>query len=297
MPSKNLVLGPWRFRLRAAKPRYGATRRSFSHDSRGQAKAVALLLGALGALAACDVKVRDGKASFGVFNSQATEEWNRHYPLVQGGQIEIVNVSGPVEVTLGPAGFVDVHVASTAKAFTDAGAKELLSRGQIQETVGPAHIKVVSVPPSRIAGGYEARYEVRVPADAEADISTTNGALDVVGLNGKLKASTVNGRIELTDVGGGVDASAVNGSLTVRLARVTAGVRLETTNGRVSLEIPASSKANLSARTVNGPISVTGLPVETPTDRRMRRLEAALNGGGPEIDVRTTNGRISIDGK
>jgi hypothetical protein len=281
MPSKNLAL------CHSASARRGRATASFLAG-----------VGLVASLAACDVKVRDGKASFGVFNAQATEEWNRHYPLVQGGQVEIVNVSGPVEVTLGPAGFVDVHVTRTAKAFTDAGAKELLSRGQIQETADPAHIKIVSVPPSRIVGaGYEARYEVRVPADAEADISTTNGALNVVGLHGKLKASTVNGRIELTDVGGGVDASAVNGSLTVRLARVTAGVRLETTNGRISLEIPSSSKANLSARTVNGPISVTGLRVENPTDRRMRRLEAALNGGGPEIDVRTTNGRISIDGK
>jgi DUF4097 and DUF4098 domain-containing protein YvlB len=106
-----------------------------------------------------------------------------------------------------------------------------------------------------------------------------------------------NGRIELTGLRGSVDVASVNGSITTRMAAVTGRVRLEATNGRVSLEVPKDAKATLSARSVNGGISVTGLNTQEVTGRRIRNIESQLNGGGPEIDVRATNGRITIEGK
>ena len=80
------------------------------------------------------------------------------------------------------------------------------------------------------------------------------------------------------------------------MADVTGPLRLESTNGRIALEIPKTAKATLNARSVNGDITVTGLTVEEGTGRRIRTLESQLNGGGPEIDLRVTNGRISITG-
>ena len=77
---------------------------------------------------------------------------------------------------------------------------------------------------------------------------------------------------------------------------VTAPIRLESTNGRIALEVPKDAKATLNARSVNGGITVTGLGTGA-SGRRIRNLESVLNGGGPEIDVRVTNGRITIEGK
>ena len=66
---------------------------------------------------------------------------------------------------------------------------------------------------------------------------------------------------------------------------------------RISLDIPKSAKATLNARSVNGGITVSGLPTsDEASGRRIRTLESQLNGGGPAIDVRVTNGRISITG-
>ena len=69
------------------------------------------------------------------------------------------------------------------------------------------------------------------------------------------------------------------------------------TGDESSLDLPAAGKAQLSARVVNGALEVSGLPIEEPTGRRIRSLEAALNGGGPSIDLRVTNGRLKIAGK
>jgi DUF4097 and DUF4098 domain-containing protein YvlB len=106
----------------------------------------------------------------------------------------------------------------------------------------------------------------------------------------------VNGSIELTGLHGTVDAAGVNSSVSVKMAEVRGPLRLESTNGRVVLEIPKTARATLNARSVNGGITLTGLTVEEATGRRIRTLESQLNGGGPEIDLRVTNGRISITG-
>ena len=232
-----------------------------------------------------------------MFSADAGDEWTHRHPLAAGGRVEIININGPITISAGAPGSVEVHATITAKALTDSGAKEILSKGSIQETAEPAHVRVETMAPRVVHGSYEVRYDVRVPADAQMDVSITNGPLKAGGLSGKLKATAVNSRVALTDMGGTIDCVVANGSLEVSMARVTADVRLEMTNGRLSLDLPAASKAQLSARVVNGALEVSGLPIEEPTGRRIRNLEAALNGGGPSIDLRATNGRLTIAGK
>jgi len=258
------------------------------------------LVAAAGILASqlgCDVNVQNGKASVRMFSAEARDEWTHRYPLAASGRVEIVNINGPITVTAGPAGTVEVHAAVSAKALTEAGAKEMLSKGSIQETSEPTHVRVETISPRGVHGSYEVQYDVSVPPDAQTEISITNGPLKADGLSSRLKATTVNGRVELTHMAGAIDAVVANGSLVAQLDRVTADVRLELANGRLSLDLPASSKAQLSARVVNGGLQISGLPVEAPTGRRVRNIEAALNGGGPAIDLRVTNGPLVIVGR
>jgi hypothetical protein len=189
-----------------------------------------------------------------------------------------------------------VHASIIAKALTDAVAKEILSKGRVEETTSPAGVKIETVMPKPNPGSYEVRYQIKVPAGVEAQVSTTNGSVKATGLTGKLKASVVNGPVELNDMAGALDATSVNGPVSVKLTNVTAPVRLETTNGRLTLELPKASRANLSARVVNGGLTVSGLPVQEQRGNRIRNLETVLNGGGPPIDLRATNGRMTITG-
>jgi putative adhesin len=257
-----------------------------------------VLSAAIAGLAACDIQVREnGSLKVGLFSAQATDDWTRTYPLAAGGRIEVANLNGPIEVSEAAAGGnVEVHASIIAKALTDAVAKEILSKGRIEETTSPAGVKIETVMPKPNPGSYEVRYQIKVPAGVEAQVSTTNGSVKATGLTGKLKASVVNGPVELNDMAGALDATSVNGPVSVKLTNVTAPVRLETTNGRLTLELPKASRANLSARVVNGGLTVSGLQVQEQRGNRIRNLETVLNGGGPPIDLRATNGRMTITG-
>jgi hypothetical protein len=259
------------------------------------APAAALLL----ALAGCDVNIHEGKASVGVFSAEANEEWTHHYALTADGVVEIVNINGPIVISTGAAGTVEVHASAMAKTISDAGARDILAKGKIQEISEPARVHIETVPPPGMppGGSYVISYDVRIPPAARADISSTNGLVKGSGLDGKVKITAISGKVELEDMGGGIDGVVANGSMTVRMNRVTAAVRLEVTNGSLVLDLPAATKANLSARVINGALGVSGLIVPQPTGRRIKELETLLNGGGPEVSTRVTNGRLSIEGK
>jgi DUF4097 and DUF4098 domain-containing protein YvlB len=83
----------------------------------------------------------------------------------------------------------------------------------------------------------------------------------------------------------------------VRLASLGGdGVTLETTNGGIDVKLPADAKATLSARCVNGGIKVADLPFEKSGEGSRRKLDGAINGGGPALRLETVNGSIRVGG-
>lgn len=250
---------------------------------------------AISVLGACDVTIKDGDVSVNHLRGRATQEWNRQYSLAAGGRVEIVNINGPIEVDVGRADSVEVAAVLSATSLTDKRATDLLNASKIEEHVTPDHVRVATVRGGE-SGGLQVSYKVTVPAASRVEMTSNNGTLRAGGVSGHVKAVAVNGGIELAGLGGSVDAASVNGSISVKMAAVTGRVRLECTNGRIELEVPKDAKATLNVRAINGGITVTGLTVQETSGRRIRSLESVLNGGGPEIEVRVTNGRIAIAG-
>jgi DUF4097 and DUF4098 domain-containing protein YvlB len=109
--------------------------------------------------------------------------------------------------------------------------------------------------------------------------------------------SNTNGHIELVRCAGDLDAETTNGAIRAELAEVNPGkgIRLETTNGRITIALPKSIAARVDASTTNGSIK-TDLPVTT-TEVRRNTLRGTINGGGGELKLRTTNGSITIEAR
>ena len=261
--------------------------------------AAAVLAGAVG-LAGCDVSVRDGSVSVNALGGRATDEWTRQYPLTPGGRVEVVNSNGRIDVVAGQEGVVEVRASRTVRALTDDVARDRLQGLIIDERVTDSLIRIETRvgKPSVGPMSQEVSYRVRVPRGSQVDLLATNGAVSVSGVGGAVRASTTNGSVTGDALSGRVDAASVNGSVQVDLEAVgAAGIRLQSVNGSVRLRVPDSSRANLSARCVNGRIAVTGLPVPGPGGRGVREFDAQLNGGGPTVELHTTNGGIRIEGK
>jgi hypothetical protein len=245
------------------------------------------------AAAGCDIAMAD-------LRQKETVEWRKNYDLQPGGQLEISNVNGKIEVQQGTGNSVEVVAEKSARAGSVEAAKNAIERIEIQEKASPTNVRIetkIQRGNGGLFGGWnqEVRYMVKVPPSVEVRLTTVNGGIEVSGLKGRVTAEATNGGIKAHDISGAIDASTTNGGVEVELADVAdSGVKLGCTNGGIRLRLPASARATLSARITNGGIETDGINVETSGEASRRRLEGRLNGGGPRIELEGTNGGIRI---
>jgi Putative adhesin len=259
-----------------------------SHPNKGYGAAALLPIVAM--LAACDVHLHD-------LSARATDEWTHTYPLKPGGEIEIDNTNGKIDVEGADTPTVEVRAERIARGATDAAARELLPRIVIKEDATPDHVSVRTERMSGIMIGasFEVRYRVRAPKDAVVNVTNTNGQVTLTGLNGKVTAHTTNGQVKGDTLTGAVDARTTNGGVTIDLSSIgREPVRLHTTNGAVTLTLPESGKADISASVTNGGISVGDFQNLDVAEKSRRHFEGKLNGGGASIELQTTNGGVRI---
>jgi DUF4097 and DUF4098 domain-containing protein YvlB len=171
--------------------------------------------------------------------------------------------------------------------------------------------------------------------DGNARLKTTNGAIRADFLTGDLEARTTNGSIEVQQskgaallhttngsiradgVKGALEAETTNASVDVRLSEPApdSTIKVGTTNGRITLaldalrnnnviadsnngnitlRLPSNTSARVKAHTSNGSIQNDfQMAVEGPISKH--RLEGTIGGGGPLLDLSTSNANIRIE--
>jgi hypothetical protein len=145
-------------------------------------------------------------------------------------------------------------------------------------------------------GWVSVHFTVRVPAGVRADLRTVNGAVEVRGATAEVVARTTNGSIRAESEGGPVSARTVNGSIDARMRAVGDARDLDfsTTNGSVTVEMPAALGAEVEMSTVNGRVN-TEFPVTVSGRIDPKHLRATIgNGGGPRVRLRTVNGSVDL---
>ncbi len=228
-------------------------------------------------------------------NGRATDEWTRTYQLSPGGEIEVGNTNGRIDVEGVDGNTVEIRAERIAKATTDGAAQELLPRIKIEEDIKPDRIDVhtARITGIMVAASMEVRYHVRAPKSAKIHVTNTNGMIALEGLAGAIEAHTTNGGVRASNLTGSLQATTTNGGVNADFESLQHDVRLTTVNGGVSIGLPDSAKATIVASCTNGGISVSGVKMSV-TEQSRRRLEGTMNGGGANVELKTTNGGIRI---
>ena len=254
------------------------------------ANAVILVVGL--ATAACDLHHGGGKPQ-----AEASDEWTRTYQLAPGGEVQIVNANGSIDVSGGPGSAVVVRAQRIVRAATEASAREIVPRVQIREDVTPEKVVIQTQGLSGLVIGVEVsvNYQITVPASASVRARSTEGTVSVTGITGRSTLTTANGKVVGRELGGAVDARSVNGDAAIDLAAFGSDpVEIRSINGSAEVTIPAAANANLLANVTNGKIDTTGLKLELAGDQTPRRLRGRLNAGGLPIEITSVNGNINI---
>ncbi|MGB8476828.1 MAG: DUF4097 family beta strand repeat-containing protein [Candidatus Acidiferrum sp.] len=165
------------------------------------------------------------------------------------------------------------------------------------KAAGRCHRGGVSSEPSNWWHGHRAaiNFNVQVPRGVRFHALTTNGGVHCVNLDSVVEAATTNGNVEVS-TSEWASARTTNGGVRVSMgnAKWRGELELVTTNGSVDVTLPASAEFNVHAATTNGGIQ-TDFPVTVQGKFGPKSLSGTVGGGGRELKVATTNGRIALN--
>jgi len=152
--------------------------------------------------------------------------------------------------------------------------------------------------------------QIEVPLKANLELTTMNGRITVDDVEGELELSSMNDSIQLNNVAGSVVAHSMNGRVLAVLTRVApqAAMAFTSMNGTVDVTLPASTKADLKLRSDQGDVftdfdlQMQQSAASTSTSRNNdrfridvnRSITGTINGGGPDIELRTLNGSVIL---
>lgn len=131
-----------------------------------------------------------------------------------------------------------------------------------------------------------------VKGKIEAD--TSGGSISIDQAAGYVHARTSGGSINIQEAQGVVDASTSGGAISVNITKQPAtGCRLTSSGGSISIYLNPECKVSIDASTSGGGVSAD-IPVTITGEISKNKLVADMNGGGPELYLRTSGGGIHI---
>jgi hypothetical protein len=153
---------------------------------------------------------------------------------------------------------------------------------------------------------------IQVPRQTSLYLRLTNGGgVTVENIEGEVDANVTNGFLKLNGISGSAVAHALNDDVTAVIDRVAPGKPMSFTslNGDVDVTLPANAQARLKMKSDNGEIYTDfelkleggAPPVVEPRAKGGRyrvkidhSIMGTINGGGPDFQFTSVNGKIFI---
>lgn len=159
-------------------------------------------------------------------------------------------------------------------------------------------------------GNSKIRYIIKVPKNYHVKLKTGGGSINVADLDGNVQAKTSGGSIHLGEIRGNVDVKTSGGSITVDNVvgnidahtsggSVTAKIsqqptedsKLTTSGGSVTAYLAANIAVDIDASTSGGRVRSE---FEVAGRIKKTKINGTINGGGPDLKLKTSGGSVNI---
>ncbi|MBD2702191.1 hypothetical protein IC229_16180 [Spirosoma sp. BT702] len=149
------------------------------------------------------------------------------------------------------------------------------------------------------------KYTIKLPrkvAILYQEVNWHGSGINISNMDGDLEIRTNNSQIDLNNVTGPVVANTINGEVNVTFSSLSQEkpTAISTINGPIDITLPATAKADLKLRSVQGEMYTDfdlGVKMTKDGMNRVgggRNIDGATNGGGVEMQLKTINSNIYI---
>ena len=233
----------------------------------------------------------------GILAAADSKDIHRTFPLDSRGHVTIDTYKGSIRVSTWDRNEIDVAVRIEEDGDVFA---QGVSRADVRFDASPSDIRITSRNQwsfflvDGVAPLY--RYTVRMPRTATLRIKDYKSESDISDLSAGLQFETYKGSLRLRNHAGALTVNTYKGDIRAELAAVTEPVRIETYKGSIDLGMPRDARFDLSTdlgRRRGDPDSDFARFVRT-ANLRDRTQRSQVNGGGPEVRVRSYKGEFRL---
>jgi len=257
----------------------------------------------------------DDHSTNGNCDHYAEEPFEFTVDVLDQARFRLVGVTGTVEVT-GQPGADTITIAGERRvgASSSSEARAHLDDIEVDVQDGDDEVFVRTVHHGDAEGRcYEVNYTITLPPDLEVRLSNQTGTVTVREM-GNVRASVVTGGVTLEDVHGDADIDVTTGNVSLEdfygsaSADLTTGnlfcraylppggeLDLKTVTGLMTVYLPESTSAQLTASVATGQINISDLPLQNPNISN-NYISGQLNDGDGTITLQVITGQLSISG-
>lgn len=253
-------------------------------------------------------------------DSPTDEHFQRSFALQPGGLVSVKNYKGLIKIEAADTSNASVDVKKVWEGHTDSRRDEWLRDVKVNFSNDAKRLEVRVEYPNHSCfwncmddwGGH-VELVLRVPRQSNLDIDGYKPELKITGTKGDIRVHSYKSSIEIRDTTGAIDVDtykdrivlenvALRGRLhihdykaetEIRARELADGADIDSSRGAIRLQLPADSKFN---------VDISG-------DRRAdirsdfathldagysRHITGSVNGGGPEVRIRTGRGSIAL---
>lgn len=136
---------------------------------------------------------------------------------------------------------------------------------------------------------------MKVPYRQNLELSTSGGDIRFGDVDGATDARTSGGSIKVEKASGAVQAQTSGGSIHAGfVGQPSEHSELRTSGGGITVHLRDDMKANLDASALGGGVTSDCSEAASESDSGWDHLNVALNGGGPDMVLKTSGGSIRI---
>jgi len=230
---------------------------------------------------------------------------NKEFDVANGGLLKITTDAGSIEI--------DTHAKKSVLVEVKIGGKDE-DNMQINMKHSGDNVSI-NGDLDRSGFGFgstsiRVSYKVTLPESYNVDVDTSGGSIEIEDLKGKVDAHTSGGSISVEDIEGevdiktsggslhieniigAIDAHTSGGSIKIKLPNgVTADSKMKTSGGSITAYLAKDVAVDLSAKTSGGRVSSE---FSVDGEIKKRSIRGAINGGGPELVLKTSGGSVRI---
>ncbi len=258
--------------------------------------------------------------------SASADEWSHRYTVNGRPDLQLRTDDGAIRVESGDR--TDVEAVVTTEGWRIGNGEVTVTESQTGDRVSID----VKVPHGHVLGHHKVQLLVRVPRQADLDVQTGDGGVDVGPLSGKVAVSTRDGHVTVEGLHGDVRLHTGDGSIKAagldgRLradtgdgsmnvsgrfdvldlrtgdghidaavehgSKVGEAWSLQSGDGSIVLRVPDDLSAELEAHTGGGHIDLDS-PVTVSGTVSRTNVRGKLGAGGPLLRLQTGDGSIRL---